>query len=55
MFKSRDALKDKLIAAHQNDINHFVRIPYTTNLTKQSIRDILTQKGIIIHTQTKEI
>jgi hypothetical protein len=46
-IKQRDALKDKLMSEHREEINHFIRIPYTTKLTEENIRNILQQKGII--------
>jgi hypothetical protein len=41
-----DRLKDQLIAAHPDEITHFVRIPYTVPLTIESIREFLQQNGV---------
>lgn len=45
--KERDQLKNNLIAAHPDDVKHFIRIPYWEAITEENVRRILAENGVI--------
>jgi hypothetical protein len=47
-LKSRDAIKNTLIAKHPEAISHFIRIPYTEPITTENITRILKENKIKI-------
>jgi hypothetical protein len=55
--QQRDLLKNQLIAAHPEDIQHFLRIPYTIPITLESILEYLESNQVPVYntlTTTKE-
>ena len=40
--QARDALKDRLIAEHPNEVRYFLRIPHTAELSPKSILTLLS-------------
>ena len=38
----KDALKDRLIAEHPNEVRYFLRIPHTAELSPKSILTLLS-------------
>jgi hypothetical protein len=47
LVQQRDALKDHLISLHRNIIHHFVRVPFTMELTEANLIDLFRQQCII--------
>lgn len=43
----RDNKKSKLVKQHPEDIKHFIRIPYTEKITKENVKKILKNEGLI--------
>jgi hypothetical protein len=46
-LKYRDAIKNKLIAEHPEEIDHFIRIPYWEEISEENIRKILQENQIL--------
>ena len=46
--QKNDRTKDKLISQHTEDVNHFIRIPYTEKITLKNVLKILSINNILV-------
>ena len=46
LTRRRDALKNRRVKAHPEDVKYFIRIPYTEAITEENVRRILKENGV---------